>query len=472
MEITRATSRTKLTQWLIILATLLLAVYVGRHPSRRLLVLIVGSIGVVVLLREIRWGLVGLVVAALFSPLQLGTGTEVALNLAVLMVPGLALLWVLDMLLRHDVRLAPSTTSLPLALFLLAGLLSLFLGNALWDPAVPRSGNFLLVQLAQWSIFALAAGIYWVTGNIMDDEKWLRRLTNTFILLGGVLALLMAFPASTRLAMSIATIAVIRAPFWATLAAMAGGQLLFNRSLGRHYRWFMWLVIGAAIIYSFSQQRERVSDWVGVSVALGTLVWLRFPRLRLPAILMAIIVTATGLLFPVAYEFAGGDAQWAESGASRLVLISRVVELAMRNPITGLGPASYRAYGFMKPLVYEHIIWQVPTISSHNNYIDIFAHTGLVGLGLFLWFVGRLLLLVGRLWSAFQSDFARAYIGGALAVTSSSLVLMLLADWFLPFVYNIGFAGFQASILSWMFLGGLLVYEKECQASHVENVAG
>jgi hypothetical protein len=39
------------------------------------------------------------------------------------------------------------------------------------------------------------------------------------------------------------------------------------------------------------------------------------------------------------------------------------------------------------------------------------------------------------------------------------MVLMALADWFLPFVYNEGFPGFQASVLIWMFFGGFLFYQ-------------
>jgi hypothetical protein len=35
-----------------------------------------------------------------------------------------------------------------------------------------------------------------------------------------------------------------------------------------------------------------------------------------------------------------------------------------------------------------------------------------------------------------------------------------LADWVLPFVYNIGLNGFRASILAWMFLGGLVSIEQ------------
>ena len=41
------------------------------------------------------------------------------------------------------------------------------------------------------------------------------------------------------------------------------------------------------------------------------------------------------------------------SGGSRLVLIERVFDVTMRNPITGLGPAAYRPYANMKPLRYR-----------------------------------------------------------------------------------------------------------------------
>ena len=48
----------------------------------------------------------------------------------------------------------------------------------------------------------------------------------------------------------------------------------------------------------------------------------------------------------------------------------------------------------------------------------------------------------------------------ALIVTGvGALVLMVFADWLLPFVYNIGFPGFQASVLVWLFLGGLVALE-------------
>jgi hypothetical protein len=40
------------------------------------------------------------------------------------------------------------------------------------------------------------------------------------------------------------------------------------------------------------------------------------------------------------------------------------------------------------------------------------------------------------------------------------MVIMMLGDWILPFVYNVGFSGFQASVLVWLFLGGLVAVEQ------------
>jgi hypothetical protein len=113
----------------------------------------------------------------------------------------------------------------------------------------------------------------------------------------------------------------------------------------------------------------------------------------------------------------------------------------------------------MQPLRYQRAIWFQPQISSHNNYVDLFAHTGLLGLGLFLWFAAELFFLGWRLSDRYPTGFTGGYVGGMTAAWVGSLVVMLLADWMLPFVYNIGFPGFQASILVWLFLGGLVAVD-------------
>jgi hypothetical protein len=39
-------------------------------------------------------------------------------------------------------------------------------------------------------------------------------------------------------------------------------------------------------------------------------------------------------------------------------------------------------------------------------------------------------------------------------------VAAFLVDWVLPFVYNIGLTGFRASVLPWIFIGGLIAIEQ------------
>jgi len=52
-----------------------------------------------------------------------------------------------------------------------------------------------------------------------------------------------------------------------------------------------------------------------------------------------------------------------------------------------------------------------------------------------------------------------------------SLLRILAADWVLPFVYNIGLAGFRASVLGWLFLSGLVSLEQMLPLSPVLSEA-
>lgn len=447
------------TAALVVAAVLGLAFLVGLHASPLWLGLLTAGVGGLLLLVRPSLGLFALVAAALVAPLEFGTGTDVSLNPAALLVPALGALWLLDQVRRGQIRIVATRASWPLLLFLLASLLSLLIGRATWDPLVPVKGNFLLVQLAQWAIFAFSALAFWLTANLVTDQRTLWRLTAFFLLLGGGVAILRVLPGLAGPLDRFTTAAFIRAPFWVLLAALAGGQLLWNRRLSPVWRGFLIAALLAALVYALVDQQEAASNWVGIGAALGVLVWLRFPRLRGPLLALLLLVALSGALFPTLYNFAGGDAEWQESGGSRLVLIQRVVDVALRNPITGLGPAAYRPYAAMNPLPYRGAFWVLPQVNSHNNYVDLFAHGGLLGLALFGWFVFEMARLGGRLHRRYREGFAAAYVNGMLAAGVGALVIMALADWILPFVYNIGFQGFQASVLVWLFLGGLVALE-------------
>jgi hypothetical protein len=443
----------------LILLTLALSYYFGAHPYSRYPMLLVAGAGALALLRYPALGVGGLILAALLLPVQFGTGTDVTLNPAALLVPALLLLWLLEMTRRRELSLRPSRVNLPLFLFLLAGLLSLAIGNITWDPAIPRSDRFTLVQLAQWAIFVFSAGALWLAGNLIRDERALRRFTFFYLALAGALAILRVLPIAGALVQRFGTGAVDRAPFWMLLTAAAGGQLFFNQSLSGRWRAFLGLTLAAALFFSFIAEREAASYWVGVGAVIGALVWLRLPHLRALIVAAVVALGAIGLLFPSLYNFAGGDVEWDTSGGSRLALIGRVVEVTMRNPITGLGPASYRPYANATPFKYLGALWWNPQINSHNNFVDLFAHGGVLGLALFFWFMAELGWVGWRL-RRFRDGFAAGYANGMLAACAGALAIMMLADWMLPFIYNIGFHGYQASVLVWLFWGGLIVLDR------------
>jgi O-antigen ligase len=446
--------------WLIVLSVMGLALLLGYKASTNWLFLLLAGIGTVAVLFQPILGLLAIPVTALLINQQIGTGTEVALNVVSLLVPALLVVWFLDMVRRKEISLVPSATYLPLILFLLASLLSLLVGITTWDPSIPRSNGFILVQLAQWGIFVFSAGAFFLSANLIKDEKGLRLLTWTLLLIAGLVAIIRFLPGFGVVVDRIITIAFIRAPLWTLITGLAGGQLLYNRKLTPAWRLFLIILLVYAIYFSFFVNRESSSTWVGVGSALAVLLWLRYPRLRWFVVLLIVAMTAAGILFPVIWNFAGGGTAWFYTGGSRLALVERVIEVTLRNPITGLGPAAYRSYANATPLVYEHIFWAEPRVSSHNNYVDLFAHGGILGLILFGWFCWEIYRIGLRLHRRFNKGFSAGYVNAMLAVGFTSLILMLLADWILPFVYNIGFPGFQASVLIWLFLGGLVALDQ------------
>ena len=52
-----------------------------------------------------------------------------------------------------------------------------------------------------------------------------------------------------------------------------------------------------------------------------------------------------------------------------------------------------------------------------------------------------------------------------------TLVAASLGDWLIPFVYNVGLRGMRASILAWIFLGGLAAIEQIVKRSETPSSA-
>jgi O-antigen ligase len=239
---------------------------------------------------------------------------------------------------------------------------------------------------------------------------------------------------------------------WLWLAVLAGGQVLFNHSLAMKWK----VLLGGLILAQFAStvlygRNEWVSGWLPALIAILILIWLRSWR-------RGLVVLALGAGVFLAYQalLIGGIMTPTQqySISSRGATLPILLELIKANPLLGLGPANYHFY---TPL-YSILGWHVQ-FNSHNNYIDMVAQTGLIGLALFGWLIIALARSGWKLRRAAGDGFSRGYVNAALAGLAGIFVSGFLGDWFLPFLYNVGIPGFRASLFAWLFLGGLVALE-------------
>ena len=451
-QFARARLRTLGAGVLVVLCMLVIARLAPRASSREVL-LLAGLLGVLWLAGRPQWGLILLIAVSLVVPISLGTGTLTQIPLSLLLLVALMGLWVTDMARRREWALADTPANAPLfALIIMAGL-SIVVGDALWNPFVQTKGNFTFVQLAQWGVFILSAGAYWLTANTLHDVRWLKRLVIVFLSVGVAYIGLRLLDWWAILTPVFAR-GSVGSLLWVWLVALAGGQALFNRRLETPLRAGLALLILVTLSLAWFQARAWVSGWAPALAALLLLFLLKKP-------VMGTLVTA-GLALVVRFLYPG---VWGavvtdaiEGGSfARLDAWRGIVQLVGNRWPVGLGLAAYWHYWRDLVGTWAYSATNVvanPTVNSHNNYVDIFAQMGVLGLGIFLWLAVALWRQGWTIRHAVPDGFERGYVYGCLAGLVGSLASGMFADWFLPFVYNIGLEGMRVSLLGWVFLGG------------------
>ncbi len=198
---------------------------------------------------------------------------------------------------------------------------------------------------------------------------------------------------------------------------------------------------------AYVQAYDWKSGWVPPLVGIATLFAFRFKKyiiFAVPFAVLAVVYAAGKLVTSDEYSWGTRVDAWII-----ILTISRV------SPILGMGFSNYYYYTPLFPIRG----WPV-SFNSHSQYVDLIAEVGVVGLLCFLWIFFEFGRLGWNLGTQLKDGFARSYALGVLAGVAGSLMAAFLVDWILPFVYNIGFNGFRASILMWIFFGGLVAIEQ------------
>jgi O-antigen ligase len=245
--------------------------------------------------------------------------------------------------------------------------------------------------------------------------------------------------------------------FWVWLVAITFSQAFFNAALSPINRVGLVAIGVFAFSWALGVSIDWSSGWLPSLAALGIVCLFRFPRFTIGATLL--LAAPAVMMSAAAWDSLMGNESW--SWMTRVEAAEVMFEVVEANPWLGFGPANYRQYTKLFPILGYNL-----RFNSHNNYLDLLAQTGVVGLIAFGWFAFELFRLALALYRRVPQGFARAYVVGAIAGLTGSLLAGLLADWVVPFVYNIGLPGFRSSLLFWFFLGGLLAIKRIMASSH------
>lgn len=443
--------------------------YLAPRTSQRELTFMAAALAGLVLLQHPLWGLLALIPASLVVPFSVGTGTQTEVPVSLLLLGLLLGIWVLEMVRQRSIRLAPSPANLPWIALIAVGGLSIVTGGALWNPFVQASGRFPVVQLAQWAVFIFSAGAFWLVGNLVDDLRWLRWLTGLFLGLGALHMVLRLVPGGDPLVDRLFSRGGQGSVFWVWLVALSTGQAVFNRGLHRLVRLGLAALAGATLfVATYGGAMEWVSGWAPPLIAILVVVWLRSRRWG------ALLTGGMALVVALNYGFFYQNvlATALQTGSFlRFDAADGIIRLVGNRWLIGLGLAAYVFYwnDLIGYWVYSptNIVQLTSTsrVNSHNNYMDIYAQMGLLGLAAFVWLVVALWQQCWQVRRGSVDGFEQGYVNGCLGGLAGMLFSGMLGDWILPFVYNIGLAGTRASALGWLFLGGVVAISQVKRAA-------
>src|SRR5262249_18083536 len=191
------------------------------------------------------------------------------------------------------------------------------------------------------------------------------------------------------------------------LVCLAYGQALFNHRLALASRLALATLALGWVFKALVFQTSWFSGWAPSLVALAVITFFRSRIAFTLATLLCVVGVAAA--FDSVFDVVWGGAV-RKGDLTRLDIWNQTLELVSRFPLFGTGPAGYAVY-FQSLYAGSRF-----SLSTHNNYLDILAQTGVVGFVVFAW----LFLALGlagwqarRLWLAgFEGGYAQAVFAG------------------------------------------------------------
>lgn len=432
-------------QYAIILAVVLVSVGAAYWGTQTIMIALVGVVvglsGFLALLRYPNLGFILLFLGGMFVPFA-GPGGFNASILTVILMIGL---WFMDMfVVRRRFEFVKSRVIRPAFLMLIVSIVAFAMGQIPWFVFADQAP--IDAQIGGFAIYFFLVLAMIMTANVIRDVKWLKIVVWTFIGLGFIYVLgrTLRLDVVDRI---YAHGVYANSMFWMWMVTLPLSQAIYNNHLSLRSKAVLYGIVALTFYVALVQQNDWKSGWVPAGLVAAVLVGWKFRKVipfTIPFVLMVVAYLAQELI-------ATDDYSWGTRVDAWIV----VLDIARVSPIIGLGFSNYYWYAKIFSIRGYSI-----KFNSHSQFVDIIAQTGILGLACFMWILFEIGRLAYRLMNQLPEGFAKAYAYGVFASVFGSLMAAFLVDWLLPFAYNIGLDGVRASILPWIFFGGLVSLEQ------------
>jgi hypothetical protein len=460
MQLPISLQKIRLPRWMLIAGVIsglvgyciMLGVLAGKGKTTYLLALVAlpaAGLAVTLLSRYFQSFVLLLPITALTLPrIELPTGTESKLPISMLLTLGLTALWFAAMFWRGW-RLVPSPLNRPILALGAVFIISLIWGILWRDPILIDAPKFIVTQLGALLTLLLSLAATILVGNFFTTEGQLKYLVWAFIGIGFL--------------MTLSQLARLNQPLlndrglWGTwVIAPAYGMLIAQPKLGWRWRAALLVVIGLTFYQTMIVNSFWISGWIPSVLAVVAITFLRSWKAFLGLIVLGVVavILSWGFFADVAQD------NIDDGSLERLEIWSQNWSVVREHWLLGTGPAGYA--------IYYMSYFPENARSTHNNYLDILAQFGFIGMGIWAW------LMVTSLWEGwtlvrrFPPGFKRTLAIIATGGWAAALGSMLFGDWVLPFAYNQGIAGFKYTVYSWLFLGTLIRLRQMLPQTHNE----
>jgi len=377
-----------------------------------------------------------LVLFVFWSPISI-TGAQVAVSFALLF-------WVVRMFVIKKFRLVRTSLNIPIAAFLVAVAI-----GVIW--AVDFRHSLKGYMTLGWM------SIFFLTANNVKDVTRFRKLIRLLISITTIAGAYGIFQHLTRidffgnvkhLNQPIArSIGFFNAPLTfgnyilLVLPVVIGLSSYSKKGREKRWLWLSGLIIMTAIIFSYGQ-----GVWLGLIGGLIFMAILRSKKLVF-FVLTGIIVCSTVLFILPSSKFSQRIMETIKSTrpvGDRIYFLEGGLKIIRDYPITGVGWEGFRkVYPRYRPVEARE-----SGCNAHNNFLDVTVDSGLLGLGVFLWFLMTIYKVGFRIFKKLEDGCFKGIAWGFLGSFTAFLIAGLSQ-------YNFGDS--EVVMLFYFLLGMVMV---------------